>query len=48
MRCHTLRSCVYLFPDVKWVELLEMDGVSPYTYSEELPYDEILQQHQAI
>jgi hypothetical protein len=30
-----------------WVELLEMDGVAPYTYSEELPYDELLQQHQS-
>lgn len=24
-----------------------MDGVAPYTYSEELPYDELLQQHTA-
>ncbi len=31
--------------DVIWVELLETDGVAPYTYSEELPYDEFLQQH---
>ena len=31
--------------DITWVELLEMDGVAPYTYSEELPYDELLQQH---
>jgi len=28
-----------------FVELLEMDGVAPYTYSEELPYDDLLQQH---
>ena len=31
--------------EITWVELLEMDGVSPYTYSEELPYDDLLQQH---
>jgi len=31
--------------DITWVELLEMDGVAPYTYSEELPYDDLLQQH---
>mgnify|MGYP006092377669 CR=1 FL=1 len=31
--------------DVTWVELIEMDGVAPYTYSEELPYDDLLQQH---
>jgi len=31
--------------DITWVDLLEMDGVSPYTYSEELPYDDLLQQH---
>jgi len=31
--------------DVTWVDLIEMDGVAPYTYSEELPYDELLQQH---
>ena len=31
--------------DIEWVDLLEMDGVAPYTYSEELPYDELLQQH---
>ena len=31
--------------DIRWVELLEMDGVAPYTYSEELPYDDLLQQH---
>ena len=23
--------------DIEWVDLLEMDGVAPYTYSEELP-----------
>jgi len=33
--------------DVRWVDLLEMDGIAPYTYSEELPYDELLQQHHA-
>lgn len=31
--------------EIVWVDLLEMDGVAPYTYSEELPYDEMLQQH---
>ena len=31
--------------DITWVELLEMDGVAPYTYSEELPYDDLLRQH---
>ena len=31
--------------DIEWVDLLEMDGVAPYTYSEELPYDALLQQH---
>lgn len=31
--------------EIVWVDLLEMDGVAPYTYSEELPYDELLQQH---
>lgn len=30
-----------------WVDLLEMDGVAPYTYSEELPFDDLLQQHSA-
>ena len=29
--------------DIEWVDLLEMDGGAPYTYSEELPYDELLQ-----
>ncbi len=33
--------------EMVWVELLEMDGVAPYTYSEELPYDELLDQHEA-
>lgn len=33
--------------DITWVELIEMDGVAPYTYSEELPYDDLLQQHEA-
>ena len=33
--------------DITWVELIEMDGVAPYTYSEELPYDELLKQHTA-
>ena len=32
--------------DIIWVDLLEMDGVAPYTYSEELPYDDMLQQHE--
>ena len=31
--------------EVAWVDLLEIDGVAPYSYSEELPYDELLQQH---
>jgi len=31
--------------EIAWVDLLEMDGIAPYTYSEELPYDEMLQQH---
>ena len=31
--------------DVVWVDLLEMDGVAPYSYSEELPYDDMLDQH---
>uniref|UniRef100_A0A7S4EV14 Uncharacterized protein n=2 Tax=Chrysotila carterae TaxID=13221 RepID=A0A7S4EV14_CHRCT len=31
--------------DVIWVDLLELDGVAPYTYSEELPYDDLLSQH---
>lgn len=31
--------------NITWVELLEMDGVAPYTYSEELPYDDLLNQH---
>ena len=31
--------------DITWVELIEMDGIAPYTYSEELPYDDLLQQH---
>ena len=31
---------------VRWVDLLEFDGLAPYTYSEELPYDDLLQQHQ--
>lgn len=34
-----------LVPRERWVDLLEMDGISPYTYSEELPYDEVLEQH---
>jgi len=40
-----MRSVEALDYDVVWVDLLEMDGVAPYTYSEELPYDELLQQH---
>ena len=32
--------------DIIWVDLLEMDGGAPYTYSEELPYDDMLQQHE--
>ena len=31
--------------DVTWVDLVELDGVAAYTYSEELPYDELLEQH---
>ena len=31
--------------DVTWVDLVEVDGVAPYSYSEELPYDELLEQH---
>ena len=30
-----------------WVELWEMDGIAPYTYSEELPYDNLLDQHRS-
>lgn len=30
---------------IVWVDLLEMDGVAPHTYSEEQPYDDLLQQH---
>eukprot|EP00966_Prymnesium_polylepis_P305605 7062169-Prymnesium_polylepis.1 len=33
--------------DVVWVDLMEMDGVAPYTYSEELPYDDMLDQHRS-
>ena len=33
--------------DITWVELWEMDGVAPYTYSEELPYDNLLDQHRS-
>ena len=40
-----VRRVAELDYDVTWVELIEMDGVSPYTYSEELPYDDLLQQH---
>lgn len=32
---------------MRWVDLIEMDGLAPYTYSEELPYDELLQQHKS-
>jgi len=42
-----VRRVTELDYDVVWVELLECDGVAPYTYSEELPYDELLQQHTA-
>jgi len=31
--------------DVVWVDLLEIDGVAPYTYSEDLPWDDMLDQH---
>ena len=31
--------------DVTWVDLVEWDGLAPYTYSEELAYDEMLDQH---
>ena len=31
--------------DVTWVDLVELDGVAPYSYSEELPYDDLLEQH---
>lgn len=31
--------------NIAWVDLLEMDGIAPYTYSEELPYDDMLNQH---
>ena len=33
--------------NITWVELWEMDGVAPYTYSEELPYDNLLDQHRS-
>ena len=33
--------------DITWVELWEMEGVAPYTYSEELPYDNLLDQHRS-
>lgn len=40
-----VREAKALDYEMIWVELLEMDGVAPYTYSEELPYDDLLQQH---
>lgn len=42
--CYTRHSQALDY-DVVWVDLLEMDGVAPYSYSEELPFDELLQQH---
>ena len=33
--------------NITWVELWEMEGVAPYTYSEELPYDNLLDQHRS-
>ena len=29
------------------MDLIEADGLAPYTYSEELPYDELLDQHRS-
>ena len=29
------------------MDLIEADGLAPYTYSEELPYDDLLDQHRA-
>jgi len=40
-----VRRVTELDYDIRWVDLLEMDGVAPFTYSEELPYDDMLQQH---
>ena len=39
-----MRRVAELDYDVTWVELIEMDGVSPYTYSKSC-LDDLLQQH---
>lgn len=42
----SLTRCCPPTPSIaRWVELLEIDGIAPYTYSEELPYDDLLAQH---
>ena len=40
-----VRHAAELDYNITWVDLIEVDGVAPYTYSEELPYDDLLQQH---
>ena len=40
-----MREVTELDYGIVWVDLLEMDGVAPHTYSEEQPYDDLLQQH---
>jgi len=40
-----IRDVKQLGYHVHWVDLLEIDGLSPYTYSEDLPWDEMLDQH---
>ena len=40
-----VRRVARLGHDVIWVDLVEMDGVSPFTYSEEMAYDQLLEQH---
>merc|ERR1712060_54331 len=42
-----VRRVAKLGYNLTWVDLVEVDGIAPYTYSEELPYDDMLDQHRS-
>ena len=42
-----VRRVTKLDYDMTFVDLVEFDGIAPYSYSEELPYDDMLDQHTA-
>ena len=47
LRYTHVRRVTKLDYDMTFVDLVEFDGIAPYSYSEELPYDDMLDQHTA-